>query len=157
MAGTDGATARLTCSGPGSVGADVADLLAAVRGTTPAQAADRSRRPASASGTATGRGLKRRTTTYSHAPRRRLVQQRFARREGRQRLRTGVRRIWPSWARRRTLDGILAAGNPAGITAVLGDHAAAALRPAAAVPLAGLELRDTSRDALSSAERFLSS
>jgi len=57
-----------------------------------------------------------------------------------------------------TLDGLVAAGNPGAIKAVLGDsHCRRTAALAAAVPLPHLELRDTSREALTDlAVRLLS-
>ena len=167
VAGTDGATARLGLLWPGlQLGADpVADLLAAVRvrhrlgllairadghalGIWDGEAIVSSKRK--------GHYVQSRTAAGGWS------QQRFARRRENQ-----AKAAYESAAGDvaailepvvGTLDGILAAGNPAAITAVLADRRCrrtAAL--AAAVPLARLELRATSRDALTElAERFLS-
>ena len=167
VAGTDGATARLSLLWPGlQLGADpVADLLSAVRvrhrlglvavradghalGIWDGAAVVGSKRK--------GHYVQSRTAAGGWS------QQRFARRRENQ-----AKAAYESAAGDvsamlepvvGTLDGILAAGNPAAIAAVLSDHRCrrtAAL--AAAVPLARLELRATSRDALTElTERFLS-
>lgn len=167
VAGTDGATARLSLLWPGvELGADpLADLMAA--------AAVRRRLglvAVRADGHAVGiwegeqvvaakhRGHYVQSRTAAGG----WSQQRFARRRENQ-----AKHAYESAAldvatiiepEVGTLDGVLAAGNPAAITAVLADsrcRRTAAL--AAQHPLARLELRATSREALADlVQRFLS-
>lgn len=167
VAATDGATARLSLLWPGiTIGADpLADLLQAARvrhrlGLIAVRA----------DGHAVGLwdgGQVVHATRKGHYVQSRTAaggwsQQRYARRRENQ-----AKAAYESAARDvaaiiepavGALDGVLAAGNPAAITAVLGDprcRRTSAL--AAAVPLDRLELRSTSREALTElAERFCS-
>lgn len=167
VAGTDGATARLSLLWPGTaLGTDpLADLVAATRvrrrlGLVAVRAdghavgiwdgeqvVDAKRK---------GHYVQSRTAAGGWS------QQRFARRRENQAKHAYETAaldvatiIEPEAA---TLDGVLAAGNPAAITAVLADsrcRRTAAL--AAQRPLARLELRATSREALADlVQRFLS-
>jgi hypothetical protein len=167
VAGTDGATARLSLHWPGlQLGADpLADLLAAARvrhrlGILAVRADGHALGiwdgAAIVGAKRKGHYVQARTAAGGWS------QQRFARRRENQAKAAyesasgDVAAILEPVVG--SLDGILAAGNPAAITAVLADHRVrrtAAL--AARVPLDRLELHATSREALTElTERFLS-
>jgi hypothetical protein len=167
VGGTDGATARMRLLWPGVVLGDdpLTDLVAAAR--SPRRLGLLAVR---ADGHAVGlwdgisvtESKRRGHYVQSRTAAGGWSQQRFAHRRENQAKAAYVKAagdvaalIEPATAR---LDGLVAAGNPGAIKAVLADsrcRRTAAL--AAAVPLPHLELRDTSRDALADlAERLLS-
>lgn len=167
VAGTDGATARLRLLWPGvELGDDpLADLVAAAHSPRRlgllAVRAD-GHAVGLWDGTAVTSSKRRGHYVQSRTAAGGWSQQRFARRRENQakaayeKAAGDVAEIIEPMATR--LDGLVAAGNPAALKAVLADprcRRTAAL--AAAVPLPHLELRDTSREALTDlAVRLLS-